>query len=126
MPWEAIKSDNLPGHITWMTPAAKVGNILFTGGQVPRHPKTLEIPKDVESQVRQCMENLKTVVEAAGGGMKDFIRMTVYLTDMKNWEAMNKVYREYINEEKPPARLCVQVGLNVEYLVEIDGIAVID
>ena len=126
MPWEAIKSDNLPGHITWMTPAAKVGNILFTGGQVPRHPKTLEIAKDVESQVRQCMENLKTVVEAAGGSMKDFIRMTVYLTDMKNWEAMNKVYREYINEEKPPARLCVQVGLNVEYLVEIDGIAVID
>ncbi len=126
MPWEAIKSDNLPGHITWMTPAAKVGNILFTGGQVPRHPKTLEIPKDVESQVRQCMENLKTVVEAAGGSMKDFIRMTVYLTDMKNWEAMNKVYREYINEEKPPARLCVQVGLNAESLVEIDGIAVID
>lgn len=126
MPWEAVKSDKLPGHITWMTPAAKVGNLLFTGGQVPRHPKTLEIPKDLEGQVRQCMENLKTVVEAAGGSMKDFIRFTVYLTDMKNWEAMNKVYRRYINEAKPPARLCVQAGLNVQYQVEIDGIAVID
>lgn len=126
MPWEAIKSDNLPGHITWMTPAAKVGNLLITGGQVPRDPKTLKIPNDIKEQTRQCMENLKTVVEAAGGRMSDFIRFTVYLTDMKNWAAMNEVYRKYINEEKPPARLCCQVGLNAEYQVEIDGIAVID
>lgn len=126
MPWEAVKSDNLPSHITWMTPAAKVGNLLITGGQVPRDPKTLDIPKDIRDQTRQCMENLKTVVEAAGGQMSDFIRFTVYLTDMKNWAAMNEVYREYINEEKPPARLCCQVGLNAEYQVEIDGIAVID
>ena len=126
MPWEAIKSDNLPGHITWMTPAAKVGNILFVGGQVPRHPKTLEIPDDIQGQTRQCMENLKTVVEAGGGSMSDYIRCTVYITDMSNWAAMNEVYREYINEEKPPARLCCQTGLNAGYLVEIDGIAVID
>jgi 2-iminobutanoate/2-iminopropanoate deaminase len=126
MPWEAIKSDNLPGHITWMTPAAKVGNILFVGGQVPRHPKTLEIPGDIQGQTRQCMENLKTVVEAGGGSMSDYIRFTVYITDMGNWADMNEVYREYINEEKPPARLCCQTGLNADYLVEIDGIAVID
>ncbi len=126
MPWEAIKSDNLPGHITWMTPAAKVGNTLFVGGQVPRHPKTLEIPGDIQGQTRQCMENLKTVVEAGGGSMSDYIRFTVYITDMGNWADMNEVYREYINEEKPPARLCCQTGLNADYLVEIDGIAVID
>ncbi len=126
MPWEAIKSDNLPGHITWMTPAAKVGNIVFVGGQVPRHPKTLEIPSDIQGQTRQCMENLKTVVEAGGGSMSDYIRFTVYITDMSNWADMNVVYREYINEEKSPARLCCQTGLNAGYLVEIDGIAVID
>ena len=126
MPWEAIKSDNLPGHITWMTPAAKVGNLLITGGQVPRDPKTLEIPTDIQGQTRQCMGNLKTVVEAAGGTMSDYIRFTVYITDMQNWAAMNEVYREFINEEKPPARLCCQTGLNADYLVEIDGIAVID
>ena len=58
--------------------------------------------------------------------MNDYIRFTVYITDMKNWAAMNEVYREFINEEKPPARLCCQTGLNTDYLVEIDGIAVID
>lgn len=58
--------------------------------------------------------------------MSDFIRITIYLTDRKNWAAMNEVYRKYINEEKPPARHCCQVGLNVDYQVGIDGIAVID
>ena len=76
--------------------AVKAGDILYTS-QIPRVPGTLEILNhaDVGSQVRQTFENLKLVVEAAGGTMADVTQLTVFLIDPEDAVEMNRVYREF-------------------------------
>jgi 2-iminobutanoate/2-iminopropanoate deaminase len=106
------------------TPAIIAGGFLFTSGQVPKDPATNQVVQgDITVQTRQVMENLKTLLTAAGCTFADVVKATVHLTDLKNFAAFNAVYAEYLTEPYP-VRTTVQSILNPGYQVEIDMIAI--
>lgn len=83
------------------------------------------IEGDIGAQARQCLENIKAILEAAGAGMKDLVKVTVFVTDMKDFPAVNEVYQGFF-KEKPPARSFVEVAaLPKGAEIEIEGIAVL-
>ena len=80
---------------------------------------------DAGEQTRQVMENIKGILEAAGGSLEDVVYDMIFLADLGDYQAMNEVYGSYF-PENPPARACVQAGLvKPEFLVEIAATAVI-
>jgi 2-iminobutanoate/2-iminopropanoate deaminase len=102
----------------------KVGNLILTAGQGPFDLKTGQLLLgDIRQQTRQVLENIKAILEASGAGMADIVKTTIFLTDLKDWAAMNEVYREYFQKD-PPVRSTVQVaGLWGGMAVEIEAIA---
>jgi len=80
---------------------------------------------DIRAQTRQVLENMKSLVEAAGGTLQDVTQTTVYITDLAHYAGMNEVYATYFSAD-PPARATVRVDLaNPDFLVEIQGAAVL-
>ena len=107
------------------SPGLKVGNLVFLSGQGPLDPKTKNIPKDFKEQVKLTLDNLKAIVEAAGGTMENIVKTMVFLKDMDNFGSMNDIYKTYFSD-KPPARSCVEAArLPLDIEVEIDAIAYI-
>ena len=91
---------------------------------VPRDPHTLAIPDAFEGQARQAFDNLQAVLDAAGSTMHDLVKLTIYLSDMGDWEAMNQVYLDYIDAADPPCRCTVQVArMHNDYMIELDAVA---
>lgn len=121
---EIINPLNKPTPV--LSPGAKVGDFVYTAGQVGVDPETGELAgPGIEEQTRQVMENLKMVLEAAGSSMDKVFKCLVFITDMKDFQAMNEVYKTYFPGNKP-ARSCVQVAAlaSPDMIVEIEAIAV--
>ena len=98
-------------------------DLLFMSGQLGIDPETGELKEDIVYQTRQALDNLHSILIAAGGTMSSVLKTTVFLKDMNDFIAMNEVYALFFNEN-PPARSCVQVGaLPLDALVEIECIA---
>jgi Putative translation initiation inhibitor, yjgF family len=99
--------------------------MLFVSGQIPIDPKTGEVVKGgIKEQTRQVLENIKTVLEAAGYTLNDVAMAVVFLADMNMFPEYNEVYAQYF-KEKPPARVTVQAArLPRDVLIEIAVIAV--
>jgi 2-iminobutanoate/2-iminopropanoate deaminase len=107
------------------SPAIKIGNFLFISGQGPFDPETNKIndPEDVKSQTKTVMENIGKILDAKKLSFDNIVKTTVFLSDMDNFNKMNRVYRKYFKTE-PPARSCVEVArLPFDILVEIEAIA---
>jgi 2-iminobutanoate/2-iminopropanoate deaminase len=99
-----------------------VGDMVFVAGQVPRHPETGQTPENFEDQVRQVLENIKAILEAAGSSMRQVVRTDVFLSDLKFFPRMNEVYKSYFEEGSYPVRTTVGVQL-AGFDVEISCIA---
>ena len=100
----------------------KAGNFLFTTGQMGRDidGKMLD---GIENQTRQALNNLKTVVEAAGSTLENVARITVFVTNLKDVAKMNEVYFGEFFQENRPARTCVEVsGIALGALLELDAV----
>jgi 2-iminobutanoate/2-iminopropanoate deaminase len=122
---EVIQTAKAPKAIGPYSQAIKIGNLLFTSGQLPINPSTGEVSGDTAAQTQQVLENLKAVIEAAGGTLRDVVKATVFITDLSGFAAMNEVYAKYFGAE-PPARSTVEVcGLAKQALVEIEVVAMI-
>jgi 2-iminobutanoate/2-iminopropanoate deaminase len=104
--------------------AVRAGELLFCSGQIPLHPATGElIGATAAEQARQCLENLRAVCKAAGTSLAQAVRLTVYVTDLGEFAAVNEVYGSFFAGEHPPARVTVEVaGLPKGAQVEIDAI----
>lgn len=107
MPRKAIHSDNAPAAIGSYSQAVSAGNLVFMSGQIPLDPKTMEmVAGDFDARTRQVFDNLRAVAEAAGGSLDDIVKLTIYLTDLGNFAAVNAVMADYF--DKPyPARAAV-------------------
>lgn len=101
-----------------------VGELLFTAGQVPRHPSTGEVPTDFADQARQTLENLAAVARAAGTSLAHAVRVNVYLEDLDDVVALEDVYRDYFSPPFP-ARTTVRAGLR-GYRIEVDAIVALE
>jgi len=121
MPKQVIRSDRAPKPAGPYSQGILAEKFLFVAGQTGTDPKTGKLPDGVEAQTRQTLENVKAVVEAAGATLDNVVRVGVYLTDIKNFSAMNEVYKTYFTQNQP-ARSTIQAALVGQYLVEIDCI----
>ena len=105
-----IHTDDAPAAIGPYSQAIRTGDLLFCSGQIPLEPSTGELVKeDAAGQARRCLENLSAVCEATGGKLANAVRLTVYLSDMGDFQRVNDVYGEYF-EGDPPARVAIQAA----------------
>lgn len=114
-----------PAPIGPYNQAVAFGNMLFTSGQIALHPTTMELVlTDIETETAQVMDNLKAVVEAAAMTMENIVKTTIFISDMNNFQVINKIYGSYFDDETAPARETVQVArLPRDVNVEISAIA---
>jgi len=122
---EIIATNDAPQAIGPYSQAVRVGSMVFASGQIPLDPATKEfVPGGIAEQTEQVLRNLKAVFAAAGVGMEQIVKTTVFLADMNDFTAMNEVYGKYF-AESPPARATVQAArLPRDAKVEIEAIAV--
>jgi len=124
---EVISTPGAPSAIGPYVQAVRVGNLIFTSGQIPLDPATMQVvPGGITEQATRVLENLKAVLEAAGSSLKKVVKATVFLKDMKDFAAMNAVYGAYLGGEgmTPPARTAVEVArLPKDVLIEIELVA---
>ena len=99
------------------------GNLLFVSGQIPINPSDGSLVSDsLESQANQVFKNLRAIIQEAGTSFEHVLKLTIYLTDLENFAAVNKVMENYFNEPYP-ARATVEVSrLPKDVEVEIDAI----
>ena len=121
---QIIKTDKAPGAIGPYTQGVRAGGFLFTAGQIPLDPKTMEVVgATAAEQARQALLNAKGIVEAAGLTMNDVVKATVFIRDMGQFGAINEVYATFFPGE-PPARSVVEVSrLPKDVLVEVELVA---
>ncbi len=120
---EKIYTNNAPEAIGPYSQAVKVGNLVFTSGQIAIDPATGNVDAvTIEEQTHQVCKNLKAVLEAAGSSLEKVVKTTCFLADMDDFAVFNAVYGGYFTEK--PARSCVAVKtLPKNVLVEVDTIA---
>lgn len=120
---EKVFTEKAPAAIGPYSQAMKVGNLVYTSGQIPIDPKTGNVEaQDITGQTEQVMQNLKAVLEAAGSSTEKTVKTLCFLTDMANFAAFNEVYAKYFTEK--PARSCVAVSaLPKGVLVEVEAVA---
>jgi 2-iminobutanoate/2-iminopropanoate deaminase len=120
-----LHTDDAPAAIGPYSQAMVAGGLVFTAGQIPLDPATMQLVEgDVAVQTERVMANLAAVLAAAGAGLASVVKTTVFLRDMNDFTAMNEVYGRHFGEHKP-ARSTVQAArLPRDVAVEIDCIAV--
>lgn len=120
---EPITAPNAPEAIGPYVHAVRANGLLFCSGQIPLDPRTGELTgANAADQAGRCLENLAAVCDAAGATLGDAVRLTVYLTDMASFAAVNEVYESFF-ESDPPARVAIAVAaLPRGALVEIDAV----
>jgi 2-iminobutanoate/2-iminopropanoate deaminase len=123
---EIISTEKGPRALGPYSQAVKANGFIFTAGQGPIDPGTGKpVEGDIAAQTARVMENLKTIVEAAGSSLDRAVKATVYLKDMQDFAAMNQVYGRYF-PGNPPARTTIQAArLPLDIGVEIDLIALV-
>jgi 2-iminobutanoate/2-iminopropanoate deaminase len=121
---EAVRTDRAPGAVGPYSQAVKAGRTVWVSGQIPLDPATgTLVAGDVEAQTRQVMRNLGAILEEAGSGFDRVVKATIYLTDLGDFDVVNRAYAEFM-PSPPPARVCVQVSrLPRGASVEIDAVA---
>lgn len=121
---EIVSTEKAPGAIGPYSQAIKANGMVFCSGQIPIDPATGEfVSNEVSEQTEQVFRNLIAVLEAAGTGLENVVKTTVFLADMGDFAAMNEVYARYFGESKP-ARATVQAArLPRDARVEIECIA---
>lgn len=123
---QIIQTDNAPQAIGTYSQAVRAGNTLYLSGQIGLDPTTMQLAEGVEAQAHQVFQNLRAVISAAGGEMKDLVKLNIFLTDLSHFALINDIMAQYCPQPYP-ARAAVQVSaLPRGAVVEADGVAVID
>ncbi len=119
-----IKTADAPQAIGPYSQAVVAGGLVFVSGQIPVDPKGGNVVQvDIKAQTRQVMENTRAILLAAGCGLQQVVKVTIYLKNMADFAAVNEVYGGYFPSE-PPARATVEVSrLPKEVAIEMDFIA---
>ena len=124
---EIISTKNAPSGIGPYSQAIKVGNLLFSSGQIPLDPSTGElVNSNIKAATKRVLENLNAILLEAGTSFENVIKTVVYLKDLEDFVAVNEIYSQYFTD-KQPARSCVQVAkLPKDAMIEIEVIALVE
>jgi len=122
---EIIVTKKAPAAIGPYSQAIKAGEFVFVSGQLPIDLSTGKLVEDnIKNQTRQCLENIKSILEATGSSLDKTVKVTVFLKDMDDFPKMNKIYKQYFDKDFP-ARCCVEVSrLPKDAEIEIEAIAI--
>lgn len=110
------------------SPAVRVGNMLYLAGQVGTGPSAAGsvVPGGIAAETKQIMLNIKDVLEKTGSDMEHVVKCTVFMADMKEWDAMNEVYKTFFSNGKFPARSAFGTsGLALNARLEIECMATV-
>ena len=121
-----VLPEGSPPPLAPYSPGFRSGQFVYTAGMLALDSTGILVGEgDAGAQTRQVLENIKEIIETAGGTMEDIVYNMIFLADLGDYQAMNEVYASYF-PENPPARACVQAGLvRPEFLVEIAATAVV-
>jgi len=121
---QIVRTERAPLPIGPYSQAVRAGDFIFISGQVGVNPKTKALViGGIEAQTRQALENIKSILDAAGSSLEEAVKVTVLLRNMKDFKKMNDVYSSYF-KKNPPARTTAQAQLPLaDAFVEIDVIA---
>ncbi len=121
---EIITIDKVARPRVPLSSAVKLGNLIFVSGTTPFTTDYQVAKGDFRTQMRQIMENMKAVLEAAGSSLDKVVKVNVILTQISDFEAMNEIYRTYFKEGNYPARTTIEARLaGKDFLVEIECVA---
>ena len=123
---EAINTGNAPGAIGTYSQAVKCGDTVYISGQIPLDPKSMEVvDQTFEDAAHQVFKNLAAVASAAGGSLKDAVKLNISMTDLGNFATVNEVMAQYFDQPYP-ARAAVGVAsLPKNVPLEIEAILII-
>ena len=126
MAFESIGTPTAPAAIGTYSQAVRAGETVYLSGQIPLDPSTMElVAGGIDAQIRQVFDNLAAVAQAAGGGLGDIVKLTVYLTDLEHFPRVNEIMSHYF-QEPYPARAAIGVAaLPKAAAVEMDAILVV-
>ncbi len=121
---EVIATTEAPGAVGPYSQAIATDGFVFTAGQIAINPASGKIEAEtIEDQTRQVLSNVDAVLRAAGSGLHRVVKMTVFMTDLGDFQAMNGIYAEFFPSE-PPARSAVQVAaLPLGVQIEMEAVA---
>ena len=122
---KTVVTSSAPQAIGPYSQGITAGDFVFTSGQLPMNMATGELEiNDIEAATRYALENVNAVLHAAGSDIARAVKVTVFLTDMNDFQAMNKVYADFFYDD-PPSRSCVQVAaLPKGVRIEIEALAI--
>jgi len=118
-----IKTENAPAAVGPYSQAIRAGDILFISGQLGIDPASGKLAEGIETQVERALENVKAIVEKAGGGMGSIVKVTVLLQSMGDFKTMNSIYGRYFTEDQPARAAFEVAALPLGGLVEIEAVA---
>lgn len=124
MPKSVVATQQAPQAIGPYSQAIRLGNLLFTAGQIPLDPSSSKLVEgDIEQQTERVMENLKAILEAAGSSLDQVVKTTCFLANLDDFQRFNQVYGRYFTNQ-PPARSTVEVSrLPAGARVEVECVA---
>jgi reactive intermediate/imine deaminase len=122
-----ISTPNAPAAIGPYSQAVASGSLVFLSGQIPLDPQTQTLPhQSIEDQARQVFRNLAAVAQAAGGDLDDAVKLTIYLVDLGQFQAVNEVMTEFFREPYPARATVGVAALPRGAGIEVDAIMVLD
>jgi len=122
---EIISTAKAPAAIGPYSQGVKIGDLIFTSGQLPVNSETGEMPSDIKEATKQSLENIKAILEEAGSSLDKVIKVVVFIKDMNDFAKVNEVYGTYFTEN-PPARSCIEVArLPKDAVIEIEAVATV-
>lgn len=118
-----INTEKAPAAVGPYSQAVGAGDMLFISGQLGIDPASGKLAEGIENQVERALENVKAIVERAGGDMGSIVKVTVLLQSMGDFKTMNSIYGRYFTEDQPARAAFEVAALPLGGLVEIEAVA---
>ena len=121
-----VHTSNAPAPAGHYSQAVVHGDTVYVAGQLPIDPANPDAPPgDASTQARRALDNVRAILEAAGSGLDHVLQMTIYVSDISHWGAVNQVYSELMGAHKPARAVVPTRDLHYGYLIEIQAVAAV-
>jgi len=119
-----ISTDKAPAAIGPYSQAINIGDMIFTSGQIPLNADGKLVEGDISDQATQSLTNLSEVLKEAGSSLSNVVKTTIFLSNMEDFAAINKVYANFFGEHKPARSTVAVKTLPLDVDIEIEAIAI--